>query len=296
MRALAALVATLAVVIATAPTSAGSDSALPNRSRVVTARELPRGMVIVAEGAATMGSTAEDVTHALEHARTEPGGAAVRDDEFDDELAPHPVQLETFAIDRLEVTAGEYDRCAERGLCVRRPIASGGERLRQADLPATLVTWTEASRYCEVVGGRLPTEAEWERAARGLAGRRYPWGNVFDKHRLNGGRLGLVPFDSADGFAELAPVGSFPSGATPSGVHDLAGNAEEWIADWYAPQYPDATEFNPRGPDQGDERVIRGGSYAHGGAWTRGAARSHDVPTARRAWRGFRCAYERSTR
>jgi sulfatase modifying factor 1 len=291
MRSLAAFVVVSTIVTATAPRSANSDGA-----RVVTARERPRGVAIVAEGATTMGSIAEELTQALEHARTEPGGAAVRDDEFDDELAPHPVQLDTFAIDRLEVTSGDYDRCAERGRCARRPIAAGGERLRQPDLPATLVTWSDASRYCEVVGGRLPTEAEWERAARGLGGRRYPWGNVFDTHRLNGGRLGLVPMEEADGFAELAPVGSFPSGATPSGVHDLAGNAEEWVADWYAPQYPEATEFNPRGPEQGDERVIRGGSYAHGGAWTRGAARSHDVPTARRAWRGFRCAYERSVR
>ena len=136
MRALVALVALSVVAIAMVPKSANSDSAPPNRSRVLTARERPRGVVIVAEGAATMGSTAEELTLALEHARTEPGGAAVRDDEFDDELAPHPVQLDTFAIDRLEVTTGEYDRCAERGLCARRPIAAGGERLRQPDLPA----------------------------------------------------------------------------------------------------------------------------------------------------------------
>ena len=159
------------------------------------------------------------------------------------------------------------------------------------ELPQVLVSWNEALAYCRFRGGRLPTEAEWERAARGPAGRRYPWGDVFDRQRLNGGRFALDPFEARDGFVELAPVGSFLAGATPDGIHDLAGNVEEWVADWYAPEYPEATEVEPQGPTGGDEKVVRGGGYGHGAAWVRGAARSKDVPSARRAWRGFRCAY-----
>jgi len=101
-------------------------------------------------------------------------------------------------------------------------------------------------------------------------------------------------YEVKDGFIELAPVDSFPHGKTSDGVADLAGNAEEWVSDWYQPGYPEESATNPRGPDLGDEKVVRGGSYAHGRAWLRGASRGHDVPSAKRAWRGFRCAYDAS--
>src|SRR5690606_1026598 len=87
-----------------------------------------------------------------------------------------------------------------------------------------------------------------------------------------------------------APVGSYPQGATPEGVVDLAGNVEEWVADWYAPAYPEADMVDPTGPASGDEKVVRGGSYRDGRAFLRGAARGHALPSVRRAWRGFRCA------
>jgi sulfatase modifying factor 1 len=262
------------------------------RDRVVVLHEAPRGIVELIGATSRQGSSAEEIDHASAMCREEPAGSECPDDLFSNETEPHPVTLRSFSIDRLEVTAGDYDRCADRGVCAPRPTRSGGGSLRDPLLPATLVTWSDAQTYCLDRGGRLPTEAEWEFAARGLSGRRYPWGDVFDRYRLNGGRFAPDPLESADGYAELAPVGSFSSGTTPSGIHDLAGNAEEWVADWYAPDYPDASLDNPRGPEQGEERVVRGGSYVHGGAWTRASARGHDVPSARRAWRGFRCAYE----
>ena len=187
---------------------------------------------------------------------------------------------------------GEYLRCVEAGPCSAPPLAAGGRRFLAPDLPATMITWSEAATFCAFRGGRLPTEAEWERAARGVNGRRYPWGNVFDPYLTNGGRFGIQVFEEKDGFLELAPVGSFVEGATPDRIVDLVGNAEEWVADWWAPEYPMTSEVNPKGSSVGDEKVVRGGSYIQGRHSLRAAERNKDVPSARRPWRGFRCAYD----
>ena len=243
----------------------------------------------------TMGSEATDVAAAREACAHEPRGAACANRElfpalFADELDAHPVVLSDFWIDRTEVTVGAYGQCVEAGACtaLRQPGAKAWTRA--ADLPMTLVTWDDAARFCTWRGARLPTEAEWERAARGWAGRTYPWGHVLNPKLCNHGRFAWDPLDDDDGFAELAPVGSFPAGATPEGVVDLAGNVEEWVADWYAPGYGSEQAVDPRGPESGELRVVRGGSYQSGRPWLRAAARSYDVPARRRSWRGFRCA------
>jgi len=239
-----------------------------------------------------MGSDHTELSLAMALCRSEPAGDICQEEWFTDEYAPHPVELTDYWIDRTEVTMGDYTRCAEAGPCNPIPLAAGGRRFTEPDLPATLVTWSDAATYCKFRGGRLPTEAEWERAARGTANRRLPWGNVFDPYFVNGGRFGLEFFSDKDGYAELAPVGSFAAGQTPDGIADLIGNAEEWVADWWAPEYPEATERNPKGPSVGDVKVLRGGSYWAAPAWLRAANRDRDFPSARRPWRGFRCAYD----
>lgn len=212
--------------------------------------------------------------------------------EYSNEMWEHDVFVRAFFLDRTEVTVERYRACVSTGVCPELPYASGGARFDAPDLPVVLVTWSEARRFCRWAEGRLPTEAEWERAARGTEGRRYPWGNVYNAFLTNHGRLAWDELDDSDGFLEVAPVGSFPDGATRDGVLDLAGNVEEWVADWYAPAYEAASVMNPQGPKSGDERVVRGGSFAHLRANLRGASRGHALAEEKRTWRGFRCAYD----
>ena len=153
------------------------------------------------------------------------------------------VYLDTFAIDQLEVTVERYRRCVAAGIC--RPVAAL-ETLAD-DYPVVGVSWHDAHAYCQWVGKRLPAEAEWEKAARGVDGRWYPWGNEWGENRAN----------DASYVDELKPVGSYPEGASPYGVWDMGGNAPEWVADLYGPYpgQPDPTIFSDWSVQ---DRVVRG--------------------------------------
>jgi formylglycine-generating enzyme required for sulfatase activity/CHAT domain-containing protein/Flp pilus assembly protein TadD len=173
-----------------------------------------------------------------------------------DEKPRHEVELDAFWIMQTEVTNEQYEKCVIADVCSPpfHPDWGSDEFWATYDRhPVTHVTWEQATTYAQWAGGRLPTEAEWEKAARGIDGRRYPWGNTVPKvQRLN--------FNNDVG--DTQPVGSYPDGAGPYGTLDMAGNVWEWVADWYAEDYyATSPRANPTGPAEGERRIRRGGSF-----------------------------------
>ena len=208
------------------------------------------------------------------------------EDGDEDESPVHTVWLDEYWIDQTEVTNALYQQCVESGSC--DPPAAWyyhGDNLYR-DYPVRLVRWYDARDYCEWAGRRLPTEAEWEKAARGgLEGMKYSWGNeapVCTKDAENGASFGLP-----DG-SDTMEVGSFaPNGY---GIYDMAGNVWEWVADWYGEDYYKRSPYeNPNGPLDGDLRVLRGGGWLNV-SLLRVADRVSFGPVNRFEFLGFRCA------
>ncbi len=246
----------------------------------------------------TMGSSPTEMVRAVMMCRREVFGLAC------DRIAPrfraegiaHRVTLSAFELDRFEVTVEKYKRCVDAGECRGAGFAAGDVRFDRPQYPVTHVRWDDATSYCRFVSGRLPTEAEWEYAARGETGREFPWGDVYNTHICNHGSLASDDTDGTDGYLGLAPVGSFPSGKTPEGIHDLAGNVGEWVADYYHEDengfgYAAKAATNPAGSTTGAFRVVRGGSYGDAAPWMRSAARQA-LSYASGPHVGFRCAYD----
>lgn len=188
-----------------------------------------------------------------------------------DEGPAHTVEVDPFWLMRTEVTNEQYARCVEDGAC-NPPASDDWQDPELSDHPVTHVTWEQAAAYAEWAGGRLPTEAEWELAARADDGRPYPWGDELPTDEL-------LNFNFAMGSS--SPVGSYPEGAGPFGNLDMAGNVEEWVADRYdAEYYSTSPSRNPQGPDEGPLRTVRGGSYYSNGMDVRSFAREKILPDA----------------
>lgn len=204
---------------------------------------------------------------------------------FIPETPQRRVWTDAYGIDRTEVTHAAWRRCVAAGRCPPSRIPDDDMRLAAPQMPVTGVTWEEAAGYCRSVGGRLPTEAEWERAARGTGRHRFPWGRQYNDRLANHGRAPQGP-DARDGFAFAAPVGSFPSGASPYGLLDMAGNAWEWTA-----STPDARDVGP-GTDPRVYRVVRGGSWAQPPELMRVTHRVWLPSGEHRSDLGLRCAYD----
>jgi iron(II)-dependent oxidoreductase len=198
-----------------------------------------------------------------------------------DERPRHRIYLDAYHIDTYEVTNAEYERFVD---ATREPAPGywTDARFNEPRQPVVGVTWEDADTYCRWAGKRLPTEAEWEKAARGTDGRVYPWGDQWDASRANSN-------ESHPG--KPAPVGSYPTGVSPYGAHDMAGNVWQWVADWYDKDYYGRSpERNPKGPDSGTYRVLRGGSWSFDPVLLRTTFRYTFTPFNRYDSIGIRCA------
>ncbi len=198
----------------------------------------------------------------------------------DDEKPMHAVTLDAFYIDQYEVTNAQFRQCVEAGTC-QTPGCSYYDDEAKENHPVVCVTWDQVNTYCEWRDAKLPTEAEWEKAARGTDGRTYPWGEDIDCEHANYGDCG----------GQTKPVGSLPAGASPYDIYDMAGNVWEWVVDWYAEDYySSAPGANPMGPDSGEFRVVRGGTWSGSGDGARASGRGRRSPAGTSSYVGFRCA------
>ncbi len=201
-----------------------------------------------------------------------------------DELPYHEVTLSTYEIDVREVTQARYQACVDVGGCSApgTDASCNWDPVGRADHPVGCVSWDQANVYCTYVGKRLPSEAEWEKAARGATGLVYPWGNSApDCLKANFG----------DCLGDSAPVGSHTEGNSPYGAEDMAGNLYEWVNDYYAVAYYESSPSDdPTGPTSGDNRVMRGGAFGYEIQYMRASNRGANPQTASFSPLGFRCA------
>ena len=234
----------------------------------------PAGMVAVPAGEFSMGCN-----------------SAVDGECAADESPYHVVNLSNFAIDRLEVSVGEYQACVDAGECSpphdQNAYGDPCEWNRGNSYPITCVDWFQARAYCQYVGKRLPTEAEWEKAARGTDGRMYPWGAATPTCEL-------AVFSECGSSVQLA--GSKPNGASPYGALDMAGNVFEWVNYWYSTSYYSVSPADdPTGPSSGTRRVTRSSGANYSGPSLRTSFRGVDfevpTPSDGQTHVGFRCAF-----
>lgn len=197
----------------------------------------------------------------------------------------HAVTLSAFWVDQTEVSNAMFQKCVDAGNC-KAPLMGGLNpyygKAKYKDHPVVYVSWEAAQNYCTWAGRRLPTEAEWEKAARGTDGRLYPWGDTLPNNQL-------ANYDNAIG--EPLPVDRYPLGASPYGALNMAGNVREWVADWFNEFFylSDISE-NPLGPVEGDTKALRGGSYLDDENEIRVFNRFFHPPASPGINRGFRCA------
>jgi len=233
---------------------------------------------------------------------------------FNIETPVHSVYLDAYYIDKTEVSKAQYSQCVDAGGCQQIKLKEcylnqGYQydlgKFMDENQPVICVDWNDAQTYCQWAGRRLPTEAEWEKAARGTDGRTYPWGDDFDCHNGNfddntiHGKSLIPGGAGCDGYDGTSPVGGFEIGASPYGVLNMVDNLREWTADWLDEDfvwtergyYENSPKKNPQGPSSGEMRTVRGGAwndYSELNVTT--SNRRFEYPSKMSNDLGFRCA------
>jgi len=241
--------------------------------------QMPKGMVVIPAGKLTRGTESIQANQiCLKNSRV------CKQSWFEDEEPVHSVRLDSFYIDIHEVTQGEF----------RRAMRENPSDFEGPGLPVEQVNWYEAKEYCNKLGKHLPTEAQWEWAAKGGMDSAFAWGENAESKKANfcdrrcPKRWQESQFD--DGYRHTAPVGSFE--ANGYGVFDMAGNVYEWVEDWYDEDYYKISPSdNPKGPVTGKRKVIRGGSWINYSVGVRPSDRTEAKPQKRLNFVGFRCAF-----
>jgi formylglycine-generating enzyme required for sulfatase activity len=199
------------------------------------------------------------------------------------ETPAHAVYLDNYYIDKFEVTNALYKICEDEGTCLPPIQTIDYRNPATAQHPVVFIDWNYASAYCQWRGARLPTEAEWEKAARGSDGRTYPWGEQINEDYAN--------YDKYVAGGKTTPVGQYESGKSVYGAYDMSGNVWEWVEDWYdVGYYAVSPSSGPSGPRTGEYRVVRGGAFDRGAEMVRGFTRTWLEPTDTNSSVGFRCA------
>jgi len=204
----------------------------------------------------------------------------------ENELPQHSVYLDAFWISKTQVTNAMFTACVNSGICkYSASLTTNPHYLDSlyANHPVVYVSWEMAQTYCHWTGGSLPTEAEWEKAARGTDGARYAWGEE---------RPRLKFVNAGNEYGTTSIVGSFPYGVSTYGVFDMGGNVREWVSDWFDPAYYQYTpDRNPMGPETGDKKVLKGASFSDDIRYCRPSNRLAHEPVSPGNVRGFRCVY-----
>jgi formylglycine-generating enzyme required for sulfatase activity len=202
------------------------------------------------------------------------------DEGFENESPEHSVYVDDFWIYKSEVSNKQFRKCIDADICAGNP-----EDYPRDNFPAVNINWYQAQAYCQWTGGRLPTEAEWEKAARGTDGQTYPWGE-------SSTNCDLANYSACVGSS--MPLGSYPDGVSPYGALDMVGNVWEWVADWYEADYynQENNTINPQGPEESGKKVLRGGSWGSSIWTTRATSRNWFHPDFSSIAIGFRCVHD----
>jgi formylglycine-generating enzyme required for sulfatase activity len=252
------------LLAACTPTAAATATAAPLVEKPILTPTLEPTATIVPTPTLGVGSSMKSEKDGMTLMYVPAGEFKMGSNDYPGSSPVHTVYLDAYWIDKTEVSNAQYHLCVDSGACKKPGLIKFFNDSKYSEHPVIAVDLSHAKAYCEWAGRRLPTEAEWEKAARGTDQRTYAWGEGIDCTKANLG--------GCKEFSNTSPVGHYPQGASPYGVLDMTGNVWEWVSDFFG-KYPSSKVNNPQGPSTGLSRIIRGGSWNLIGEWNEANSR-----------------------